>query len=336
MQSKNNNTVSDKPYLNLLQKVDFNPIFIMGDHRSGTTLLYKLLVATECFNFVKAYHIMKYDEILFNHINQTEEQAIQELAELFKSLGISNRTIDKVLATPNLPEEYGFIINNETEKKARLTPNNLPILKELCRKIQLVSDPDKPLLLKNPWDFPNYMYVKSVFPAAKFIFIHRNPIHIINSKLKAIRLMLSTRCEYTALISRDYRNILNQPVRRLISRILYSPYFNLALSQVTQKTVQFHHYYFNNIISLPKTDYISITYEELCHAPETTILKSLDFLNLKSKSNFDYESVIEPRPINLLPEVTKKYDKIFQKLEPYMREISGSYVEGYKDAKKQA
>lgn len=319
MQSKNNNTVSDKPYLNLLQKVDFNPIFIMGDHRSGTTLLYKLLVTTECFNFVKTYHIIKYDEILFNHINQIEEQAIQELAELFKSLGISDRNIDQVIATPNSPEEYGFILNSKTEEKSRITPNNLPIFKELCRKIQLVSDPDKPLLLKNPWDFANYMYVKSVFPAAKFIFIHRNPIHIINSKLKAIRLMLSTRCEYTALVSRDYRNILNQPVKRLIYRILYSSYFNLALSQVTQKTVEFNHYYFNNIISLPKTDYIYLTYEELCHAPETTILKSLDFLNLKSKSTVDYESFIESRPINLLPEVTKKYDKISQKLQPYLR-----------------
>jgi hypothetical protein len=50
------NQIPDKPYLNLLEKVDFCPIFIMADHRSGTTLLYQTLVATDCFNFIKSYH----------------------------------------------------------------------------------------------------------------------------------------------------------------------------------------------------------------------------------------------------------------------------------------
>ncbi|MEM7557233.1 MAG: sulfotransferase, partial [Cyanobacteria bacterium P01_A01_bin.84] len=111
MQSINNST-ADTAYLDLLPKVEFSPIFIMGDHRSGTTLLYKTLVSTGCFNFLKAYHIIKYDEILSHHINQTESQTIKELEELFQSLGISDRAIDKVIATPDLPEEYGFILKN--------------------------------------------------------------------------------------------------------------------------------------------------------------------------------------------------------------------------------
>ena len=207
MQSTKDNPISDQPYLDLLPKVDFSPIFIMGDHRSGTTLLYKTLVATGCFNFVRAYHIIKYDEILSNHINQTENRAIQELEELFKSLGISDRTIDQVMVTPNLPEEYGFILNNVAGNETCITPQNLPIFQQLCRKIQLASDPDKLLLLKNPWDLPQFMYVKSVIPTAKFIFIHRHPIHVINSKLKAARTLLSDWNDYTALIARWYKQI---------------------------------------------------------------------------------------------------------------------------------
>jgi Sulfotransferase family len=180
MESPNNHCADDRPYLNLLPQADFSPIFIMGDHRSGTTLLYKTLVATGCFNFVRAYHIIKYNEILYNRIHQTENRAIEELEELFKSLEISDRNIDRVMATPDLPEEYGFILKNVAGDNSCITKQNLPVFQQLCRKIQFASDPDKPLLLKNPWDLPQFMYVKSVVPNAKFIFIHRHPIHVIN------------------------------------------------------------------------------------------------------------------------------------------------------------
>ncbi|NEN93018.1 MAG: sulfotransferase [Okeania sp. SIO3H1] len=79
MQSEVMNSFADRPYLDLCSKIDFSPIFIMGEHRSGTTLLYKSLVATECFNCVTAYHIIKYDQILSNYINQTEYQNYYQL-----------------------------------------------------------------------------------------------------------------------------------------------------------------------------------------------------------------------------------------------------------------
>ncbi|MCP2728400.1 hypothetical protein [Limnofasciculus baicalensis] len=74
MASKQINNIPDKSYIDSIQSVGFSPIFIMGDHRFGTTLLYKTLVATECFNFVKAYHIIKYDEIIYNSVNKIENQ----------------------------------------------------------------------------------------------------------------------------------------------------------------------------------------------------------------------------------------------------------------------
>lgn len=37
MQSTNEQSIAEQPYLNLLSKVDFNPIVILGDHRSRTT-----------------------------------------------------------------------------------------------------------------------------------------------------------------------------------------------------------------------------------------------------------------------------------------------------------
>ena len=104
------NQIKDNFYMHLLQDVDFQPVFIMGDHRSGTTLLYQMLVGTQCFNFVSAYNIIKYDEILFNYMNENQNKARQELDKLFKALELSDRVIDNVEVTPDLPEEYGFIL----------------------------------------------------------------------------------------------------------------------------------------------------------------------------------------------------------------------------------
>ncbi|NJK70556.1 MAG: hypothetical protein HC941_32320 [Microcoleus sp. SU_5_3] len=79
MPTTNINNIPDEPYLNLLEQVDFTPIFIMGDHRSGTTVLYQTLVATECFNYLNAYQIIKYDRILDDRINGTLEQTRQKV-----------------------------------------------------------------------------------------------------------------------------------------------------------------------------------------------------------------------------------------------------------------
>ncbi len=310
------NSKPDLAYLELLKNVNFSPIFIIAEHRSGTTLLYKTLVATGCFNFVKAYHIIKYNEILANYINKTENQLSKQLEEQLKSLGLDSRVIDNVKVTPDLPEEYGFILNN-AGYESHLNPENLNIFEELCKKIQFISAPDKPLLLKNPWCFPHFMYIKSTFPKAKFIFIHRHPIHVINSKLKAARSILSSRNEYTFLLSRRYREIFSNPLKTFLFRLFYSSYFNLGLRRVTQEKVRLTSYFLENINNLPETDYVSVTYEELCNNPRQTILNILGFLDLEPRANLAYETLIQPRTLKLLPEVERKYQEIQQQLKAY-------------------
>ncbi len=317
MQPKPINNIPDEAHLHLLDQVDFSPIFIMGDHRSGTTALYQILVETGCFNYVNAYHIIKYDEILDNYINGNQEETYQALETLFKSLEISDRVFDKVKPTPDLPEEYGFILKN-SGYESYLNPENLLLFKELCQKIQFTSYPQKPLLLKNPWCFPHFMYIKSVFPEAKFIFIHRHPIPVMNSKLKAVRLMLSVHSSYTELISKRYQEIFNNPIRRSLFRVLYSSFLGLGLDRVIQQSILSTTYFLDHIQSLPTTDYISIRYEDLCQNPESTILEILAFLKLETKTSLNYEELIQTRPLNLLPEVQNSYDKICSKLKPYL------------------
>ena len=63
----------DDHYLHKLDGISFMPIFIMGLHRSGTSILYKMLGATRHFNTVTAYHILKYDELLYNFTKNKEK-----------------------------------------------------------------------------------------------------------------------------------------------------------------------------------------------------------------------------------------------------------------------
>ena len=58
----------DKKYLDKIENIKFNPVFILGLHRSGTSIFYKMLVSTGHFNSVTAYHIINYEELLSNYI----------------------------------------------------------------------------------------------------------------------------------------------------------------------------------------------------------------------------------------------------------------------------
>ena len=222
------------------------------------------------------------------------------------------------MATPNLPEEYGFILKNIVGDESFITPKNLPVFQQICRKIQYSSASDKPLLLKNPWEFTQFMSVKQMMPTAKFIFIHRHPIHVMNSKLKAARVLLSEWNPYTALLATQYEEIFNNPVKRTLYQLLYSQYFDMGLRQVRKSSVESTTYFLENIASLSDEAYIGITYEGLCDAPKATIEKVLAFLNLGSSVELDYPQLISPRAIALLPEVEKRYDLIREQLQPYL------------------
>ena len=109
-------TELDNPYLERLKDFKYKPIFILGLHRSGTTILYKMLGESKNFNIVKAYHILNYSELLYNKINSIEEKSIQDLNNYFKEMGITNRRIDKMQINADFPQEYVYLFER----------NNLP------------------------------------------------------------------------------------------------------------------------------------------------------------------------------------------------------------------
>lgn len=316
MQTRQAIEAPDRQYLDVLKDIQFRPIFILGHPRSGTTLLYKLLRATECFNVITLYHVMCYDEILSNYINHMEENARKQLRDFIVTEGLINRGIDNIEVTPGLPEQYGFILRN-AGYRPRLNPRNLPVFMELCEKVQFMSSPSKPLLLKNPQDFRNFIYVKTVFPEARFVFIHRHPIHVINSQLKAIRSALEIKNPYIAALANWYNKLFDTPCRLSLARFLFSSHIDLGLRIVTHGVYTAARYFLKNVGKLPNTHYFSIRYEDLCESPDTTMLSLLRSLGVEPYPVLTYDALIAPRPVRLLPEVARKRTSICKRLEAY-------------------
>lgn len=306
----------DRRHAGLIAAVAFQPVFILGDHRSGTTLLYQLLARTECFNMVQAYHLIRYDRVLEDHLAGRADEARRQLAEQFRQLGLTDRLLDGVAVSPELPEEYGFRLADEFRPK--LTPANLPRLVELCRKVQWVSDPGRPLLLKNPWDFANFVYVKQAFPGARFIFLHRHPLQVINSQIRAARQLYGVRSPYHALLNGAYARVWSQPIRRRLIQGMFAPRFGLGVRVATRHVARATDYFLEHVGRLPGADYVEVRFEDLCADPGRAIAAILDFLELAPPAGADYAGLIEPRSSPLLPEVQKNAPAIARRLSRYL------------------
>jgi hypothetical protein len=281
-----------------------------------------LLAQSGHFSVVTAYHLAHYGELVSNHLDGTEARARRDLAARFEALGVTDRMIDGVAVTPDLPEEYGYILSNrptvrrvQPSARAQLNPASLPVFVELCRKIRLISNADRPVLLKSPWDYANFAYVRAALPDARFIFIHRNPIRVIDSKLRATRLVVGNRVAYVDIISDWYRTFWDRRrLRRHVVRLAFnSPLgWRITLSGVRRAC----DYYLAHAPLIPAEQRTELRYEDLCREPDVAIAKVLNALGMDAFA-MDYRRQIQVRDRPLLPEVARHAKTIAGLLAPY-------------------
>lgn len=307
---------ADDPYSDLLEQVDFAPVFIMGPHRSGTTLLYQVLQASGQFNVVNSYHVINYDEIVHNHLSHRENAAKEALESHFRQKGLDNRIIDDIKVGPDLPEEYGFILRNGSFKP-HVDETSLAKFIELCKKVQLSSDPGRPLLLKNPRDFSHFRFLHQNFPSSKFIFVHRDPIQTINSHVRAIRAVFRSRSEYQAAINHSYRRMFDNPLRLFLGRMRISARLGLDLRRVRRDYERRVTRFLENIESLPRPAYCSVKYDDLCSRPASVVSEILEFLQLPTTQPGDYAALIRKRDVVLLDGVRREGPAIRKSLRAY-------------------
>ena len=308
----------DIQYLDKIENISFQPIFIMGLQRSGTSILYKMLGATDYFNVITAYHIIKYNELLHNHINNLEEDAKNDLSDSFRHQSQMTRGIDRLQITPDFPEEYGFLLAQKT-KKSRLNRENLSLFIELCKKIQYISYPEKSLLLKNPFDFSNFTYIRKMFPNSKFIFIHRNPMNTLNSQIKAMQTLLQNKSTYMAMLSPWYDQVFKSNIQLRYYRFINSSRSSLRATSAVRRISKETDTFLENIDFLQKDEeYIDVMYENLCSNPQITINSIMKFLDLPIQSNNNYRDFIKPRKTVLLEKLKRREQSISKRMDRYL------------------
>ncbi len=290
----------DEQYLLELEDISFKPIFILGLHRSGTTILYKMLNETKQFDVVTAYHILNYEKILYNHINNLKTNAKDQLNQLFKDKGVIDRKIDHIKVNADYAHEYGYILSKHSSSN-KINNKNLRLFNEMCKKIKYVSKNKKPLLLKNPFDYANFIFIKKNFPNARFIFITRKPLNIINSTMKVLNDLMNEKNNYAVLFSKKYNKYFENPLLLNTLRFYCSSLLPFGLFRVINQSAKETKFFLKNIKKIPEEDYMIIRYEDLCTETNKIMMETMDFL--KIKSDIDFNRYISVREIELLPNV---------------------------------
>lgn len=310
---------SDAPHLHRLAGIPVEPVFITGPHRSGTTLLYSLLLATHRFNGVTAYHVLRYRQLLARHLAGETGRAKAELAEQFRAAGVFDRVIDGVRVTPDMPEEYGFVIAEPGPP--RLRPANLQRFADLCRKVQFTGELGRPLVLKNPWDLGRSRFAKRHFPRSKFLFLHRDPVRTLNSQLSAARTMLAARNAYLAMLAPRYGLLFRRPLTLYPTRWLFAAGHGLGARLLARRVIAGIASAARDRAGLPAADCFDVRYEDLCARPNETVAGILGWLGLDPSGVPDLSAMIAPRGGKLLPEVERLRPTLAARLRDYYREF---------------
>lgn len=295
------------------------PVFLLGAFRSGTTLLYRMLEETGCFNITTAYHVLNYRELLTTHVAGRTGAAREELTRHFRELNLSTRKLDAIELSADMPEEYGFVLVRELRQR-QINRKSLPKFVELCRKTLAISDaPEKPLLLKNPWDFDNFQQIRALIPQARFVFLHRDPIDTVNSQLKALRQIWHDGNAYAQMLGGERGKWLDNPVVHALLSWATDPRSRVRLAErlLVRYATRWTTGYLDRIAALPKDCYHELRYEDLCRQPNESIRDIMTFLGQQPENVVDYRDEIAVRPTNLLPGLSARKTALQQKFERY-------------------
>ena len=304
----------DQQYLDRLNGMEVRPVFIIAPHRSGTTLLYRILVESGSFNAVTVHHILNRHRLLQLHFTNQDQAAREELNRIFESKGIRNESMNSREFGSDVLEEYCYALDHQG-RRPRLAPDNAEEFKLFTKKLQVIQDFSRPLLLKNPYDGVGFLYLAEVFPEARFIFIYRNPVDVINSKIRLNRLLLSKKFEYHAMVVQDYARLFEQPMKLAMARLVFSSKLPLMTELVYRDVSRSCDYVLENVGKLGDKA-MGVTYPELCSNPTQVVERVLEFLKLPASSR-DYSNMIRKREPDILPEVEQRRSRIEKRNEGY-------------------
>jgi hypothetical protein len=272
------------------------PIFVLGNHRSGTTWLYQLLAATGRVDYLPTYQVP-------DDAGRDDQAARCAMAARLRDTGLERRQMDAVPIGPTMPEEYYLVLRN-AGYNGRLTRRSLPAFERMCARLRGASSQHRPLVLKNPWDYPGFPLIRELVPGARFIFIHRHPVRVLDSALRAARALSASRDPYYAMLVPAYDAMWPRSPLLYLTRLLCATRADFGVRALTAMVAYANGRYVRHVGRLAASEYVSIRYEDLCEHPAATMAEILRFCGVNAR---DTIGAVQPRPRNtdLLPEVRR-------------------------------
>lgn len=295
-----------------------SPVFILGMHRSGTTLLYEMLAHSGCWNTLWAWHVASFDEIEQPGADLAASQT--RLTRRFQEEGLETRGVDSVKVQLETKEEYGFILDNHRQGP-RITRKNFPLFCRICETVQRTHSRQRPLLLKNPWDFGNAPLIKALIPSARFVYIHRRPEEAVNSMWKFLSQSILKKNIYMAMLSTQYERVMRTRVRLGLLRFVIKRQPGIFVNGLIRWFGKACDRYLQSVGQIAAQDRMEVTYDQLCTAPEQTIRSILNHLQLQG-NDVDYSSMIDRRSGRIEEIVSSRLPAIRRRFATYLQHVS--------------
>ncbi|AJQ93165.1 sulfotransferase [Gynuella sunshinyii] len=299
-----------------LANIPVKPVFIMGLHRSGTTFLYDAVAKSFPLAHLTLYHLFYYPKLLSSYHLGREQDERSYLNQCFEQLGIQNRSIDHTSINDHTVEEYGFLLRRHT-RSFKLTENNVVFFKEICRKLLAVQKDTQAVLLKNPWDTGNAQWIAEQFPLARFIYISREPMAVLNSMLNALIAYLEQPQAYLEMLlsvdgsRRGYRaGYVVWWILRKLYRLVGEKTIALIARPLLARTVARQiAAYRAEIQQLSAEQAIELNYDELVKDPVATMKRLQPLLDLPLTGDLEAKIKVQQRK-NLNPVLNEYQDTL--------------------------
>ena len=250
------------------QEISFPPIFIIAPPRSGSTLLYQLLIKYAHFSYI-------------SNIMALFPTLIPYTAKLTK----------KYEKSFSLESDYGYVSGlfspNEAGALMRFwfslaeSKGDFENVRKLINSISFTFG--SPLITKN---FNNSLRIKKIleiFPNSKFIYLTRDSRYITQSIYLGLKNKSISRKVYNNFLNKEMANKLESE-DLLEQSVIYSREIINQIDDLVRET---------------KIDYCKIEYESLCQNPKEILLTISKKLSFEFRKNLDSIALKNRNTINL-------------------------------------